>query len=167
MNDIRIGRFEFRLALPYHNREMPGFQASERWCWFWDGPVNRNGYSRTTIDGRTIVLHRLIYQIVKGPLTKAKVLDHLCRERRCCNPDHLQPVTSKENTRRGNSGPGHNARKATCKRGHKLSGANVRIRKRGKSGKERVCKACRREREAAQKKDLQELSWYHISGTSV
>lgn len=128
-----LGRFRFQVCL-------------SKGCWFWDGPVNRNGYSRTTIDGRTIVLHRLIYQIMKGPLTKKKVLDHLCRERRCCNPDHLQPVTVKENTRRGESGPGRNARKATCKRGHKLSGANVRIRKRA-GGTERVCKACKRDRE--------------------
>lgn len=136
---IQIGRFSFM--------QMQIVEGMKNHCWFWDGPVNRNGYSRTTIDGRTIVLHRLIYQIVKGPLTKKKVLDHLCRERRCCNPDHLQPVTAKENTRRGESGPGRNARKATCKRGHKLSGANVRIRKK-KGGTERVCKACKRERES-------------------
>src|SRR4051812_35687163 len=74
-------------------------------CWLWTGALNYNGYgtySWAEEDGRhTYLAHRLVYIIERGPIPDGLQLDHLCRLRCCVNPDHLEPVTSGENARRG------------------------------------------------------------------
>ena len=74
-------------------------------CWEWIGKLNRNGYGR--MNWRYPVAHRMIYNFFLGfkekELPKTMVLDHLCRNRHCCNPSHLEPVTVKENTHRGDA----------------------------------------------------------------
>lgn len=67
-------------------------------CWLWTRAVNRNGYGRVWRERKTQLVHRLVFEAVRGPVPAGRVLDHLCRNRRCCNPDHLQPVTVRENT---------------------------------------------------------------------
>lgn len=81
----------------------------------WD---NGNGYFRLTVDEVRHYAHRWAYEQAKGPVPEGLVLDHLCRNRWCCNPDHLEPVTNEENILRGESPPAQNARKATCPEGH-------------------------------------------------
>jgi hypothetical protein len=73
----------------------------------------------------------------RGPIPLGKEPDHLCRVRRCCNPDHMELVTSRENVLRGVSPAANNARKTHCNRGHELTGNNVRIYK-----NRRICLAC-------------------------
>jgi hypothetical protein len=73
----------------------------ERGCWLWTGRMNRNGYGRAYWYGKEPVVHRLVYEILIGQIPKGLVLDHLCRVRHCCNPEHLEPVTIRENTLRG------------------------------------------------------------------
>lgn len=73
----------------------------ETGCWIWMGSLNRNGYGRYILGGRTRVVHRLIWILLGKPLSDKEVLDHLCRVRCCCNPHHLEPVTHRENTLRG------------------------------------------------------------------
>lgn len=70
-------------------------------CWLWAGQQNRNGYGRIKVQGRWLMVHRLVYELHIGPIGEGLVLDHLCRNRLCCNPKHLEPVTSRENTLRG------------------------------------------------------------------
>ena len=70
-------------------------------CWIWLGPVNRNGYGYVKRGGRKVMAHRLAYMLKHGPIPAGYVVDHLCRVRQCCNPDHLEAVTVQENTRRG------------------------------------------------------------------
>ena len=70
-------------------------------CWVWYGELNRNGYGRVWVQGKRLMAHRVVYESTRGPIPDGMVLDHLCRNRRCCNPDHLEPVTVKENTLRG------------------------------------------------------------------
>lgn len=71
-------------------------------CWFYLGRLNRNGYGRVAWNGREPVLHRVLYELHTGIiLPRTIVLDHLCRVRCCCNPDHMDPVTVQVNTRRG------------------------------------------------------------------
>lgn len=69
-------------------------------CWLWTGAVTTRGYGRMTIDGLTTSTHRFAYQMLVGPIPPATVIDHLCERKRCCNPDHLEPVTQGENARR-------------------------------------------------------------------
>lgn len=94
-------------------------------CWLWTGAL-RNGYgamsqrvSADVADGwRTLYVHRLTYQLVIGPIPPGLQLDHVCRVRRCVNPEHLETVTAQENKRRGMSPAAVNARKTTCPQGH-------------------------------------------------
>lgn len=72
-------------------------------CWYFVGAgrENRNGYSRVWYKGKEHMAHRLVYEALVGPIPPGLVLDHTCRNRCCCSPDHLEPVTVKENTYRG------------------------------------------------------------------
>src|SRR5919108_4372047 len=70
-------------------------------CWLWTGFIMRNGYGRLTNRlGRTALAHRLMYEETIGPIPKGMDLDHLCRVRRCINPDHLEPVPRRVNLER-------------------------------------------------------------------
>lgn len=73
-------------------------------CWHWAGRwTSGDGYNKVSYQGKAWMVHRLIYTLMVGPIPDGLVLDHTCRDRACCNPKHLEPVTQKENTRRGNA----------------------------------------------------------------
>lgn len=94
--------------------------------------------------GRRIRTHILAYELLVGPVPLGKVLHHHCENPPCCNPAHLEPKTQQENILLGASSPARNAQKTHCKRGHLLEGDNLRWRK-GRYGKERLCRTCQRE----------------------
>jgi hypothetical protein len=118
-------------------------------CWLWQGATTRpeNGYGQVRFLGRKILVHRLVYELLVGPVPEGLTLDHVaargCTSRLCCNPDHLEPVTMRENILRGNGFAAQRARQTTCRRGHALEGDNLRINRAGS----RVCRTCRRENE--------------------
>ena len=73
-------------------------------CWFWCAAWDSgNGYGKVSWKGRAWMAHRLVYALLVGPIPWRMVLDHKCRVRACCNPDHMEPVTGKTNTYRGDA----------------------------------------------------------------
>lgn len=109
-------------------------------CWLWTGYTTPRGYSFIQVLGKKYSVHRLMWVKEHGVIPPDKQIDHLCRNRNCINPDHLELVTSRENTMRGISFSAVNAKKTHCVHGHEFTPENVRPRKRG--GRE--CLACRR-----------------------
>lgn len=110
-------------------------------CWVWTAGVTGSGYGSFWLrPGRTVVAHRASYEAEVGPVPNGLVLDHLCRNRRCVNPSHLEPVTNQENLRRGVQSLDFTKR---CGRGHDttLPGA-IRVKPDGR----RECRACVNER---------------------
>lgn len=88
-------------------------------CWLWTGARSSNGgYARVAVGGRNRRAHRVVYELLVGPIPAGLTLDHLCRTPRCVNPDHLEPVTNTENIMRGDGWAARNARKTCCPRGH-------------------------------------------------
>jgi hypothetical protein len=113
-------------------------------CWPYPGCINKHtGYGKTWDRRlwRSSDAHRVAYELLVGPVPDGLVLDHLCRNRACCNPAHLEPVTMRENLRRGVSPSAQQARQTHCFRGHPLSGDNLVWVARGRK---RGCKECRR-----------------------
>jgi hypothetical protein len=110
-------------------------------CWIWRGWKNPEGYGSTTVARRTRLAHRAMYELLVGPIPEGLQIDHLCRTRDCVNPDHLEPVTARENTLRSNAPTAKNARKTHCPKGHPYDEANTYVWKR-KGNTHRRCKAC-------------------------
>lgn len=113
-------------------------------CWLWMGSVGSHGYGQIgkIPELATTVVHKLLYEKKFGPVPKGLELDHLCRIRSCVNPDHLEPVTRRENLRRGISPIARQMQQTECKNGHPLSGDNL-VTYRTKYGIGRRCKICR------------------------
>src|SRR5690242_5020679 len=75
-------------------------------CWLWtktDGSLAPDEYGTVSVDGRSLLVHRLAWELYRGPIPAAHVLDHLCRVHACHNPEHLEPVSVFENNHRGES----------------------------------------------------------------
>lgn len=108
-------------------------------CWLWTaGVTGRGGYGAFCVNYKMIPAHRYSYTILKGEIPERMELDHLCRNRRCVNPDHLEPVTREENWRRGQTPSSLNAKKTHCLRGHPFEGDNLIVRTGG-----RGCRECK------------------------
>jgi hypothetical protein len=108
-------------------------------CWEWTAS-RLHGYGQSWMGGRLRYAHRVAYELLLGPIPESLYIDHLCRNRGCVNPDHLELVTFRENTLRGFSFSARNARKTHCKRGHPFTPDNVKILAEGG----RRCRACTR-----------------------
>jgi hypothetical protein len=70
-------------------------------CWVWQRGRDHDGYGRVSANGRTVRAHRMMYERIRGPIPVGAELDHLCRNPSCVNPDHLEPVSTAVNVRRG------------------------------------------------------------------
>ena len=114
-------------------------------CWLYLGILDKDGYGRvvpsrlSNLKRRPMSVHRIMYENFTGkPIESPLTIDHKCKVRCCCNPQHMEPVTNVVNVMRGESLFAQNARKTECKRGHPLSGYNLRVNSKG----ERQCRAC-------------------------
>ncbi len=121
----------------------PTFRNRGR-CWTWTGGLINTGYGMFhPTKGSGVLTHRYAYEALVGPIPEGLCIDHLCRNRRCCNPAHLEPVTMRENTRRGLSISTFNALKTHCPQRHPYSPENTYVSPRGG----RICRTCARERD--------------------
>ncbi len=146
------------LSAPHRRGTKPRPVAERFWekvnktslCWLWTSTI-AGGYGvfrlGSMADGtrRRVPAHRFAYEQLVGPIPEGFDLDHLCRVRNCVNPEHLEPVTRRENLLRGVGIPALNAAKTHCKRGHPLSGENLIWQTNGYYGA-RQCRICIRER---------------------
>jgi len=113
-------------------------------CWLWTAGLMLRGYARFSWDGRTGLAHRYAYEHYVAPIPADMEIDHICRNRFCVNPDHLDVVTARENTRRGRSPASVNAAKTHCKNGHEFTPENTYIVNDSRKARPaRVCRTCR------------------------
>lgn len=98
---------------------------SDEGCWEWEGVRMENGYGKVGHRGKCWLAHRLSYTAFVGPIPEGLTIDHLCRNRACVRPGHMEPVTQRVNTLRGIAPTAENARKTHCPRGHELAGSNL------------------------------------------
>lgn len=105
-------------------------------CWLWQGAITSAGYGTTAVEGRTRGAHRVAYEAFVGPIPPGLQIDHLCRVRHCVNPDHLEPVTSLENTLRGALNV---YATGYCKSGHDVREVGL-----VPAGRHMRCKTCKR-----------------------
>lgn len=110
-------------------------------CWPWTASTNGVGYGQFFLNGRLVKAHRLAYELVVAEIPEGLQVDHLCGNRACCNPGHMELVTLVENVMRGDSPLARKARQTHCIRGHELAGENLYRDSRGR----RQCRTCRRD----------------------
>lgn len=114
-------------------------------CWNWRAYVGKNGYGKWVRSDRQGVAHRIAYELLVGPIPEGLQLHHLCFNRSCVNPEHLVPVTAKENKEMGSAAVSNRA-KTHCPKGHPLDGVRT-------NGKHRYCKTCTREYDERRRQD--------------
>jgi hypothetical protein len=119
-------------------------------CIEWTGARDQDGYGRVNFQGKWRGAHRVAYERARGPIPEGLVIDHLCRNRACINPSHMECVTSAENTRRGRE-----ATKTACIAGHPLFGSNLFI----ESGRRRCRECCRTRWRAYRLRKMEAGTW--------
>ncbi|KKK68632.1 hypothetical protein LCGC14_2942090, partial [marine sediment metagenome] len=118
-------------------------------CWEWIAGRNSAGYGCFYDDGKPqIRAHRFAYEKLIGPILVGLEADHLCRLPPCVNPNHIEPVTHRENILRGNTGNTHNSIKTHCPQGHPYGEANTYRYPDGR----RSCRACSRSNRRRERK---------------
>lgn len=129
---VKIPKFE------NHERFFKFIGVDENDCWNWLGFIDKHGYGKFTISGGCYFSHRVSFDIFNGIRSTDLVIDHICKNRKCCNPEHLREVDARENVINNSlSFVSVNTRKTHCPRGHELIHPNIYT-----HGERRRCKIC-------------------------
>lgn len=144
MEPFRVG--DRLILLSEHSVALFEEKVERGSCWVWTARVAKNGYGMWSVrrGGKqvTLLAHRVAWYLAHGENPPAGTeLDHLCRNRRCVNPEHLEPVSRRENLIRGETFAAVAVAKTECLRGHALAGYNLIVRPNGT----RNCRTCHRE----------------------
>jgi HNH endonuclease len=124
-------------------------------CWIWTGRVSpTTGYGLWSWHSKTSNTHAFVYQLLQGPIPPGKELHHRCRNRRCCNPEHLEALTRSEHRLLEPHTNGNETR-THCPAGHPYDATNTG--RYGRHKERRHCKACARKRALAR--------YYRMKGT--
>lgn len=117
-------------------------------CWNWNASLTEGGYGQFFVRGKRWRSHRFSYTNHRGAIPDGLELDHLCRNRQCCNPEHLEAVSRRENQKRGTSPVSLNIDATQCVNGHAFNEANTRY-----IDDRRQCRACERDRKRRSRED--------------
>lgn len=123
-------------------------------CWEWQGSTQSSGYSRLSYRGRTWLGHRFSYEAFHDDIPNGMQIDHLCRNRICLNPDHLEPVTQRTNILRGSGVSAVNASKQRCPQGHPYSVV----------GTDRICRICRARNQKRRRDEATDIDHGTVNG---
>jgi hypothetical protein len=130
------GKYRLTDAQKFYRRIEPDADTG---CWNWVGRIHPNGYGKFSPGGTwPLKAHRWAYEFNRGRIGDGLVIDHLCRNRRCVNTDHMDAVTPHENWRRGESPTAIHSRKTHCVHGHEFSESNTYL----QGGQRRQCRTC-------------------------
>lgn len=113
-------------------------------CWVWTAAIGNHGYGVFGLGSKTVLAHRWAYVDCNGSIPDGYEVDHLCKNRACVRPDHLEAVPQAVNNARSNSLSASSARKSHCINGHLLDGENTY-----RYGSSRYCRSCKRVRDAS------------------
>lgn len=109
-------------------------------CWEWLLSQNTYGYGKIWLNKKTVQTHRLMFEYYCGSICPDLTINHLCRNRNCCNPIHLEQISNKENVLKGTGISAINAKKTHCIHSHEFTPDNTYITPDNK----RNCKTCRK-----------------------
>lgn len=125
-------------------------------CWNWAGHVGKNGYAYASYKGKATTAYRASWEHLVGDIPDGYEIDHLCKNPRCVNPKHLEPVTPMENNMRSTSPASLAAKKTHCSNGHPFSCENTKLILRPNGHYDRRCKTCHRTRERERQRLIRE-----------
>lgn len=129
-------------SVPVEDRFWKRVRKDPDGCWRWTGALFAgSGYGMLSVNRRPALAHRVSWELHRGAIPEGAHLDHLCRVRECVNPEHLEPVSPRENLMRGETTvAAQNAAKIACPLGHPYDETNTYVTPDGKRG----CRECRR-----------------------
>lgn len=139
--DTSVARHVVHKGTPLE-RVLQKINIDDKGCWNWTGYLDQSGYAVYRFKEGSSRVARWLYEKTVAPIPKPLTIDHVCRNRACINPKHMEPVTMRENLMRGDSFSGINHRKTVCVHGHEYSESNTGKAKAGG----RFCKTCQRDR---------------------